>query len=102
MFVGQGGAVIAVKNLDGDVFSEIVANGFGCRNLMMNKLVGRNEEVLFEPHHGTVSRHFADWQRGKKAYSNPVATIICWAEALKHLAIMDQNPDLTSFSHQLE
>jgi isocitrate dehydrogenase len=53
---------------------------------MYNKLVGIQGEVLFEANHGTIPRHFFEWQMGKKALSNPIATIYTWTEGLRYIA----------------
>ena len=56
---GEGGIVWACKNYDGDVESDIVAQGFGSLGLMTSVLMtpdGRTVEA--EAAHGTVTRHY--------------------------------------------
>ena len=64
---------------------------------MYNKLIGIGGEALFEANHGTIPRHFLEWQMGKKAMSNPIATIYAWTEGLKYIAKMEKNHDLLAF-----
>ena len=80
---------MATKNYDGDIFSEIVANGFGVHGLMYNTSFGKNGEILTEANHGTLVRHYEQWQRGIKTSTNPISTIYAWVEALNHRSRMD-------------
>ena len=93
----KGGFVLAVKNYDGEIFSEIVAGGFGVHGLMFNRLVGQNGEVMTETNHGTIPRHYVNWQKGDEALSNPIATIYAWTEGLRHRADIDRNTKLGQF-----
>ena len=54
----EGGFVWACKNYDGDVQSDIVAQGYGSLGLMTSVLVGPNDIVEAEAAHGTVTRHW--------------------------------------------
>jgi isocitrate dehydrogenase len=82
--------------------SEIVANGFGSRNNMYNHLVGAKGEHVFETNHGTIPRHYQEWKTTNKAYSNPIATIYTWTEALRHLSHNGKNHDLHAFCDQMQ
>ena len=72
----QGGIVWATKNDDGDVQSDVVAQGFGSLGLMTSVLMtpdGRTVEA--EAAHGTVTRHYRQHQQGLPTSTNPVASI---------------------------
>ncbi|MDD4246687.1 MAG: NADP-dependent isocitrate dehydrogenase [Dysgonamonadaceae bacterium] len=99
----EGGFVWACKNYDGDVQSDIVAQGFGSLGLMASALVtpdGRTMEA--EAAHGTVTRHFRMHQQGKETSTNPIASIFAWTRGLAHRAKLDGNHDLLNFSKTLE
>lgn len=99
----EGGFVWACKNYDGDVQSDIVAQGFGSLGLMASALVtpdGRTMEA--EAAHGTVTRHYRMHQQGKETSTNPIASIFAWTRGLEHRAKLDGNHDLLDFSKALE
>ena len=76
---GQGGLVWACKNYDGDVESDVVAQGYGSLGLMTSVLMtpdGRTVEA--EAAHGTVTRHYRQHQQGKPTSTNPIASIFAW------------------------
>jgi isocitrate dehydrogenase len=95
--------VWACKNYDGDVQSDVVAQGFGSLGLMTSVLMtpdGRTVEA--EAAHGTVTRHFRRWQKGEKTSTNPVASIFAWSRGLEHRGKLDNTPELAEFAHQVE
>jgi isocitrate dehydrogenase len=99
----SGGFVWACKNYDGDVQSDIVAQGYGSLGLMTSVLVspdGRTIEA--EAAHGTVTRHYRMHQQGKKTSTNPIASIFAWTRGLLHRAKLDNNPRLANFCLALE
>jgi len=99
----EGGYVWACKNYDGDVQSDMVAQGFGSLGLMSSVLVcpdGRTK--VAEAAHGTITRHYRFHQQGKETSSNSVASIVAWARALAHRAVLDDNADLAMFATKLE
>lgn len=62
----EGGYVWACKNYDGDVQSDIVAQGFGSLGLMTSVLVTPDGQTIeAEAAHGTVTRHYRAWQKGE-------------------------------------
>src|SRR5690242_16396201 len=62
-----GGYVWACKNYDGDVQSDIVAQGFGSLGLMTSVLMTPDgKTVEAEAAHGTVTRHYRLHQQGKQ------------------------------------
>ncbi|KAH9518839.1 isocitrate dehydrogenase (NAD(+)) idh1 [Bulinus truncatus] len=99
----EGGFVWACKNYDGDVQSDSVAQGFGSLGMMTSVLVcpdGKTVEA--EAAHGTVTRHFRMYQQGKETSTNPIASIFAWTRGLAHRAKLDNNPELHTFSENLE
>ncbi len=100
---GDGGIVWACKNYDGDVESDIVAQGFGSLGLMTSVLMtpdGRTVEA--EAAHGTVTRHYRQYQRGKPTSTNPIASIFAWTRGLAHRGKLDGTPEVTAFAETLE
>jgi isocitrate dehydrogenase len=57
----NGGLVWACKNYDGDVQSDIVAQGYGSLGLMTSVLLNEEGAVEAEAAHGTVTRHYRQW-----------------------------------------
>ena len=99
----SGGFVWACKNYDGDVQSDIVAQGFGSLGLMTSVLItpdGRTLEA--EAAHGTVTRHYREHQAGRETSTNPIASIFAWTRGLAHRAKLDDNARLSDFSKCLE
>jgi isocitrate dehydrogenase len=99
----EGGYVWACKNYDGDVQSDIVAQGFGSLGLMTSVLLtpdGRTMEA--EAAHGTVTRHFREHQKGRPTSTNPIASIFAWTRGLAHRGRLDGTPDVTRFAETLE
>ena len=99
---GDGGVVWACKNYDGDVQSDIVAQGFGSLGLMTSVLLNEDNVVEAEAAHGTVTRHYRQWQKGQPTSTNPVASIYAWTRGFNHRAKLDGNELLSKFSHTLE
>ena len=100
---GDGGFVWACKNYDGDVESDIVAQGFGSLGLMTSVLMtpdGRTVEA--EAAHGTVTRHYRQHQQGKPTSTNPIASIFAWTRGLAHRGKLDGTPEVTAFAETLE
>jgi isocitrate dehydrogenase len=99
----EGGFVWATKNYDGDVQSDVVAQGFGSLGLMTSVLMtpdGRTVEA--EAAHGTVTRHFRQHQKGQPTSTNPIASIFAWTRGLSHRGKLDNTPELTAFANALE
>ena len=98
-----GGFVWACKNYDGDVQSDIVAQGFGSLGLMTSVLLTPDGTcVEAEAAHGTVTRHFRQHQRGEATSTNPVASIFAWTQGLKYRGRFDDTPDVVHFAETLE
>jgi isocitrate dehydrogenase len=100
---GDGGIVWACKNYDGDVVSDIVAQGFGSLGLMTSVLMTPDGKcVEAEAAHGTVTRHYRQHQQGKQTSTNPVASIFAWTRGLAHRGKLDGTPEVTAFADRLE
>jgi len=99
----SGGFVWACKNYDGDVQSDIVAQGYGSLGLMTSVLVTPDgKTVEAEAAHGTVTRHWREYQKGKETSTNPIASIYAWTRGLLHRAKLDNIPELAKFAQDLE
>ena len=98
-----GGYVWACKNYDGDVQSDIVAQGFGSLGLMTSVLMTPDgKTVEAEAAHGTVTRHYRQHQQGKPTSTNPIASIFAWTRGLAHRGKLDGTPAVTRFADALE
>ena len=90
-----GGYVWACKNYDGDVQSDLVAQGYGSLGLMTSVLMTPDgKTVEAEAAHGTVTRHYRLHQQGKQTSTNSAASIFAWTGGLKHRAKLDDNAAL--------
>ncbi len=99
----SGGYVWACKNYDGDVQSDIVAQGFGSLGLMTSVLMTPDgKTVEAEAAHGTVTRHYRQHQKGEETSTNSIASIFAWTRGLAHRAKLDDNAKLKHFSETLE
>ncbi|XP_020288604.1 isocitrate dehydrogenase [NADP] cytoplasmic [Pseudomyrmex gracilis] len=99
----EGGFVWSCKNYDGDVQSDSVAQGYGSLGMMTSVLLcpdGRTIEA--EAAHGTVTRHYRQYQQGKETSTNPIASIFAWTRGLLHRAKLDNNVSLQHFAKTLE
>jgi isocitrate dehydrogenase len=99
----SGGYVWACKNYDGDVQSDTVAQGYGSLGLMTSVLMTPDgKTVEAEAAHGTVTRHFRQFQQGESTSTNSMASIFAWSRGLAHRAKLDNNAELARFSSLLE
>ena len=99
----EGGYVWACKNYDGDVQSDIVAQGFGSLGLMTSVLLSPDgSTVESEAAHGTVTRHFREHQKGRETSTNPIASVFAWTRGLIYRGRFDNTPDVTAFAETLE
>ncbi len=99
----SGGFLWACKNYDGDVQSDIVAQGFGSLGLMTSVLLTPDgNTVEAEAAHGTVTRHYRMHQEGKETSTNPIASIFAWTRALGYRGKFDDTPDVEEFAETLE
>jgi isocitrate dehydrogenase len=99
----EGGFVWACKNYDGDVQSDVVAQGFGSLGLMTSVLMTPDgKTVEAEAAHGTVTRHFRQHQQGNPTSTNPIASIFAWTRGIAHRGQLDRTPTVTDFATKLE
>jgi isocitrate dehydrogenase len=99
----SGGYVWACKNYDGDVQSDTVAQGYGSLGLMTSVLMSPDGKVVeAEAAHGTVTRHYRQYQKGEETSTNSIASIFAWTRGLAHRAMLDGNAELEKFSQTLE
>jgi isocitrate dehydrogenase len=99
----SGGYIWACKNYDGDVQSDIVAQGFGSLGLMTSVLITPDgKTVEAEAAHGTVTRHYREHQKGRETSTNSIASIFAWTRGLAHRATLDDNAELARFAATLE
>ena len=99
----EGGFVWACKNYDGDVQSDTVAQGYGSLGLMSSVLMTSDgKTVESEAAHGTVTRHFRQYQEGKDTSTNPIASIFAWTKGLYYRGKFDDNGELQKFSKKIE
>jgi len=99
----SGGYVWACKNYDGDVQSDIVAQGYGSLGLMTSVLMTPDgKTVEAEAAHGTVTRHYRQYQKGQETSTNPIASIFAWTRGLIYRGTFDDTPDVVTFAETLE
>ncbi len=99
----EGGYVWACKNYDGDVQSDTVAQGYGSLGLMTSVLMTPDGKIVeAEAAHGTVTRHYRQFQQGKPTSTNPIASIFAWTRGLEHRAKLDNTPEVAHFAETLE
>jgi isocitrate dehydrogenase len=99
----NGNFVWACKNYDGDVQSDVVAQGYGSLGLMTSVLMTPDGKTIeAEAAHGTVTRHFRQHQQGKPTSTNPIASIFAWTRGLAYRGEFDKTPGVTRFAHTLE
>ncbi|HEU4838420.1 MAG TPA: NADP-dependent isocitrate dehydrogenase [Micavibrio sp.] len=99
----HGGFVWACKNYDGDVQSDVVAQGYGSLGLMTSVLLTPDGQIVeAEAAHGTVTRHYREHQKGNETSTNPIASIFAWTQGLKYRGRFDGNTALVKFAQELE
>jgi len=99
----NGNFVWACKNYDGDVQSDTVAQGFGSLGLMTSVLITPDGSTMeAEAAHGTVTRHYREYQKGRPTSTNPIASIFAWTRGLAFRGKLDNNQELINFANALE
>ena len=99
----SGGFLWACKNYDGDVMSDLVAQGYGSLGLMTSVLLSPDGKTLeTEAAHGTVTSHYLQHKNGLDTSTNPIASIFAWSRGLLHRANLDKNQRLKIFAENLE
>jgi len=102
MVKNEGGYVWACKNYDGDVQSDLLAQGYGSLGLMTSVLLGPDNVFESEAAHGTVTRHYRFHQQGKETSTNSIASIYAWTKGLHRRGVLDGNQRLCDYADQLE
>ena len=98
----EGGFVLALKNYDGDVQSDMLSSAFGSLAMMTSVLVSPHGYFEYEAAHGTVQRHYYKHLAGETTSTNSVATIFAWTGALRKRGELDGNSELAAFADKLE
>ena len=98
----NGGFVWACKNYDGDVESDMLAQGYGSLGLMTSVLVSPSGAIEAEAAHGTVTRHYRVHQKGGETSTNPIASIFAWTRGMLYRAKLDSNDLLKLWAETLE
>lgn len=65
---------------------------------MTSVLLAPDGSVESEAAHGTVTRHYRMYQKGKKTSTNSIASIFAWTRGLLHRAKLDKNEQLRDFA----
>jgi len=94
--------LLALKNYDCDVMSDMIAAAFGSLAMMTSVLVSPYGYFLYESAHGTVQKHYYRYLKGEKTSTNPMAIIFAWTGALKKRGELDNIPELELFANKLE
>jgi len=102
MMKSAGNMLWAVSNYDGDVFSDVVAAGFGSLGMMTSVLVSPDGKFEFEAAHGTVRRHYYEHLKGRPTSTNSVASIFAWTGGIKKRGELDGTPSVVAFAERLE
>jgi isocitrate dehydrogenase len=98
----EGGMLLALMNYDGDVWSDLLAGGFGSLGLMTSVLVSPDGKFEYEAAHGTVRRHYQQHLQGNTTSTNSVASIFAWSGALAKRGELDGTPEVVAFADALE
>jgi isocitrate dehydrogenase len=97
-----GGFLWALSNYDGDVFSDVVASGFGSLGMMTSVLVSPDGRFEYEAAHGTVRRHYYEHVKGNPTSTNSVASIFAWTGGIRKRGEMDGTPEVSAFGERIE
>src|SRR5229473_1629202 len=97
-----------LKTYDGrfkDIFQEIFDKEFKAKFdekkiTYEHRLI--DDMVAAEAAHGTVTRHYREYQKGKETSTNSIASIFAWTRGLSHRAKLDNNEALAKFALTLE
>ena len=98
----EGGMLLSLMNYDGDVFSDMIAGGFGSLGLMTSVLVSPNGCFEYEAAHGTVTRHYYRYKNSEKTSTNSIASIYAWSGAIRKRGELDGQPEVSAFGDRLE
>lgn len=96
------GWIIALKNYDGDVVSDQVAGEHKSLGLMDSTLVSADGTLLADPPHGTAPDLEPAFHEKGILLANPAAHIFAYAEAIRHKAELNGQPDGIELAKQLK
>lgn len=102
MMKQEGNILWALSNYDGDVFSDVVAAGFGSLGMMTSVLVSPDGKYEFEAAHGTVRRHFYGHLKGDPTSTNSVACIFAWTGAIRKRGEIDGTLEVAALGERIE
>jgi len=102
MMKQEGNILWALSNYDGDVFSDVIAAGFGSLGMMTSVLVSPDGKYEFEAAHGTVRRHFYGHLKGDPTSTNSVACIFAWTGAVRKRGEVDGTPEVSALGERIE
>jgi isocitrate dehydrogenase len=102
MMKSEGNMLWAVSNYEGDIFSDVVAAGFGSLGMMTSVLVSPDGQYEFEAAHGTVRRHFYEHLKGNPTSTNSVASIFAWTGGIRKRGELDGTPEVQAFGEKME
>lgn len=97
----SGGFIWALKNYDGDIQSEMVAQGFGSEELVSSVVLGPDGKTMLAEAHHPAKETGAAMSRGKPAI-NPLSIVFAWSRGLAQRAKLDGNLQLKTFAENLE
>ena len=69
---------------------------------MTSVLMNADGVMESEAAHGTVTRHWRQYEKGLATSTNPIASIFAWSRGLDHRGKLDGNEDLRRFCASLE
>jgi isocitrate dehydrogenase len=98
----MNGMIIALKNYDGDVVSDQVAGEHKSLGLMDSTLVSADGTLLADPPHGTAPDLESAWHENKILLANPTAHIFAYAEAIRHKAELNGQPEGVDMARKLK
>jgi isocitrate dehydrogenase len=88
--------IVALRNYDGDVASDQVAGEHISLGMMDSTLVSADGILLADPPHGTASDLDHAWHENGVLLANPAAHIFAYAEAIRHKAELNGQPDVAA------
>ncbi len=94
--------IVALKNYDGDVQSDMVAGGHLSLGMMDSSLVSADGVMLTDPPHGTAPDLEPAFHKEGKLLANPTAYIFAYANAIRHQALLHKNAEAANRAELLK
>ncbi|MDP3955268.1 MAG: NADP-dependent isocitrate dehydrogenase, partial [bacterium] len=98
----EDGVLWALKNYDGDVMSDMIAQAFGSLAMMTSVLVSPQGYFEYEAAHGTVQKHYYKHMAGQETSTNSMALIFAWSGCLRKRGELDGTSEVVAFAGKLE